>query len=174
MSKARKKRLLRRYVKSTNQKGINYFEKSFEVERSEKMPQIEWLDQYSVGVESIDNQHKELFARINKLLDACSQGEGKKVLPEVLDFLGDYVVFHFSTEEKYMKEYLYPHYTAHKNEHDNFVETYKKFREEIEKEGAGVAAVIKTNRLVVDWLKNHILGTDRKLGAFLKEKMQTK
>lgn len=108
MSKARKKRLLRRYVKSTNQKGINYFEKSFEVERSEKMPQIEWLDQYSVGVESIDNQHKELFARINKLLDACSQGEGKKVLPEVLDFLGDYVVFHFSTEEKYMKEYLYP------------------------------------------------------------------
>lgn len=73
-----------------------------------------------------------------------------------------------------MKEYLYPHYAAHKNEHDNFVETYKKFREEIEKEGAGVAAVIKTNRLVVDWLKNHILGTDRKLGAFLKEKMQTK
>jgi len=138
------------------------------------MPQIEWLDQYSVGVESIDNQHKELFERVNRLLNACAQGEGKKVLPEVLDFLGDYVVFHFSTEEKYMKEYLYPDYLTHKKEHDSFVETYKKFREEIEKEGAGVAAVIKTNKLIVDWLKNHILGTDRKLGFFLKErKMQT-
>lgn len=136
------------------------------------MPQIEWLDQYSIGVETIDNQHKELFERINRLLSACAQGEGKKVLPEVLNFLGEYVVFHFSTEEKYMREFLYPDYTWHKKEHDSFVDTYKRFREEIEKEGTGVSAVIKTNRLVVDWLKNHILGTDRKLGSFLKDKLK--
>ncbi len=136
------------------------------------MAQIEWRDQYSVGVSAIDEQHKELFNKVNRLLEACSRGEGQKVVKEVLDFLGNYVVFHFSTEEQYMSKYSYPDFAAHKKEHDDFVETYKKFRQELEKE-QGLSAVMKTNRLVVDWLKNHILMTDKKLGAFLKSKLNT-
>lgn len=38
---------------------------------------IEWTDELATGVNKIDNQHKELFKRINNLLDACNQGKGK-------------------------------------------------------------------------------------------------
>jgi len=32
------------------------------------MPAITWKEEYSVGIKTVDEQHKELFARINKLL----------------------------------------------------------------------------------------------------------
>jgi len=33
------------------------------------MPAITWKEEYSVGIKTVDEQHKELFARINKLFD---------------------------------------------------------------------------------------------------------
>jgi hemerythrin len=39
-----------------------------------------WSDNFSVGVSSIDEQHKELFHRTNRLLEACQEGRGKEVV----------------------------------------------------------------------------------------------
>ena len=39
---------------------------------------IEWKDEYSVGIQSIDQQHKIWVGLINKLHDAMKKGEGKK------------------------------------------------------------------------------------------------
>ncbi|MEZ0536981.1 bacteriohemerythrin [Caldicellulosiruptoraceae bacterium PP1] len=130
-----------------------------------------WASNFQTGIETIDEQHKELIDRVNKLLDACSQGEGKKVLPEVLDFLQNYVVEHFSTEENLMKKYYYPAYLTHKKEHDNFVATFKSLREEIDTKGTGLLITTRVNRLVVDWLKTHILYVDKQLGSYLKDKI---
>jgi len=50
------------------------------------VPAIVWKDEYSVGVKVIDDQHKELFRRVNKLFDDVSRGNVTTVL-ETLDFL---------------------------------------------------------------------------------------
>ncbi len=46
--------------------------------------------------------------------------------------LASYVDVHFGTEEKYMEEFKYPGYLAHKREHDKFAEKvldiYKDFQ----------------------------------------------
>jgi len=49
------------------------------------VPAIVWKDEYSVGVKVIDDQHKELFRRVNKLFDDVSRGNVTTVL-ETLDF----------------------------------------------------------------------------------------
>ena len=69
---------------------------------------IEWSDNLSTGVAEIDNQHKELFRRINDLFDACNQGKGKSEVAGVMEFLESYVVEHFGKEENYMKNTAMP------------------------------------------------------------------
>lgn len=132
-----------------------------------------WSSAYSVGVEVIDAQHRELFSRTNRLLEACQEGKGREVVGETLRFLEDYVKTHFSTEEGLMDKYAYPEALSHKKLHEGFMETLVKLKEEAAK-GAGLTLVTQVNKTVVDWWVNHILKVDKKLGAFLREKMAHK
>ncbi len=132
---------------------------------------IEWTEDLATGVDEIDNQHKGLFKRINNLLDACNHGKGKEEVKKVICFLEDYVITHFSEEEKHMAKYDYPEGLNHKKQHLEFMENFFTLRTQFEAEGPGVHIVVMTNHLVVDWLKNHIRKTDRALGSFLKTKI---
>ncbi len=129
---------------------------------------FEWKPALSVGVNDIDDQHKELFARVNKLLDATSQGKGKEEIGKIIDFLGAYVVTHFGTEEKYMLRLQYPHLSSHKAQHQQFLSEFSALKERFEKEGATSQLVILIQRRVCDWLMTHIGGTDKMLGSFLQ------
>lgn len=132
---------------------------------------IEWTERLRVGVEEIDNQHKELFKRINNLLDACTQGKGKDEVLNTLRFLDDYVTVHFTAEERLQQKYNYPDYVSHKAQHAEFIKNISDIKKAVEEEGAGLHLVIRTNRTVVDWLINHIGKMDKKVGALLKEKI---
>lgn len=132
---------------------------------------IEWTEDLATGSHKIDRQHKELFNRINALLEACRQGKGKSEVKEVVQFLDDYVVKHFSEEEKYMQKYDYPGYAKHKTQHLEFIDKFSELRRQIEHEGPGVDLVIKTNHMIVQWLVNHICQVDRSLGTFLKTRV---
>jgi len=132
---------------------------------------LEWTEDLATGSGEIDRQHKELFSRINALFEACRQGKGKAEVNEVVQFLDDYVVRHFSEEEKYMQKYDYPRYAAHKAQHLEFVENFSELRKQIEREGPGVHLVVKTNHMIVQWLVNHISKVDRALGTFLKTRV---
>lgn len=132
---------------------------------------IEWRKSYEVGVEKIDTQHKELFLKINNLLEACSARKGKEEVLNTIDFLGDYVITHFSDEEKLQRDNDYPEYKNHKAAHENFIKDYKKLKERMEEEGVSVNFIVSVNKVVVDWLINHIATADKAVGAFLKSKV---
>lgn len=132
---------------------------------------IEWTNDLATGVPEIDNQHKELFQKINNLLDACNHGKGKAKVIKVISFLEDYVITHFSEEEKYMAKYDYPDGLSHKKQHSEFMENFFRIKQQFEAEGPGVHIVLMTNHLIVEWLKNHIRKVDRALGSFLKTKI---
>jgi hemerythrin len=48
---------------------------------------MQWTEDLTVGVEAIDNQHKELFSRINSLADAIRQGKCTYIIHGVVTFL---------------------------------------------------------------------------------------
>jgi hemerythrin len=132
---------------------------------------IEWTSDLSVGVVEIDRQHQELFQRINRLFDACYQGTSKATVAEMIQFLADYVVSHFGTEEKYMIQFNYPDYATHKTHHQQFIASFQEVKNKLDTDGPGPHLVILTNRLVVSWLNAHIRNVDKLLGAFLKGKV---
>mgnify|MGYP000518944863 CR=1 FL=1 len=135
---------------------------------------IEWKKSYEIGVPEVDKQHEELFAAVNRLLDACNQGKGREEVESVIGFLEKYVITHFSTEERLQKRSGYPEYDRHKELHDNFIGDFTRLKEEISKEGINARTVIVVNRKVVDWLTGHIRKEDKKLGKFLSQKESQK
>lgn len=131
---------------------------------------IEWKDDLAVGVKEIDEQHKELFAKVNTLFDACNSGKGKDQIDSVIKYLQEYVVEHFGSEESLQKKYSYPGYEEHKAQHDKFIQDFLKLKEGIDKNGVTGLTIVQLNQVLVDWLIKHIRKTDKALAGFLKEK----
>lgn len=132
---------------------------------------IEWRTSYEIGIKKIDLQHKELFDKINDLLEACNAQKGKQEVFNTIKYLGNYVVTHFSDEEKLQKENDYPEYTNHKAAHDRFIKEYENLKGKLESEGVSLNFVITVNRVVIDWLIKHIGSADRAFADYLKTKV---
>ncbi len=132
------------------------------------MALIEWSENYSVKVKTIDNQHKKLVDLINELHGAMREAHGKDVLGKILNELTEYTVFHFSTEEKLMNDNGYAGYVAHKAEHDKLTKQVIELNGNL-KSGKGVISQ-EVLFFLKDWLLNHIAVTDKKYSLFLNNK----
>jgi hemerythrin len=130
---------------------------------------IQWRDSLAIGVEAIDNQHKELLLRFASLLEACHAGNGIDELKKLQGFLDEYVHTHFNDEEALQKLHRYPDYEAHRAEHHYFIEQLNKLKLETESEGVSTHHVVETNNMLLKWLLNHISKVDLALGVFLRD-----
>jgi len=130
----------------------------------------EWSKELEVGVDTIDAQHRQLFAAINSLLPG-EEAASPEEIPEVLAFLEDYVISHFGMEEVYMRRLTYPGYPFHKNEHVQFINGFYDLRDEFDTDGGSPEVADKLGRFLGDWLVNHIGKVDKALGRFLQEKL---
>lgn len=136
---------------------------------------MEWTQDLSVGVEEIDEQHKELFKRIKNLVDAIKNAECKYVIDGTISFLEEYAGSHFAVEEKYMEESRYEDLQQHKVQHAIFLNSLaelKKQSAEPRVKGSSYDLSVTTNQMVVDWIISHIVRIDKKLGEFLKSRGQ--
>lgn len=130
---------------------------------------IEFNKSLITGNELIDTQHRELIERVNKLTGECAAGREKNSAIQTLDFLMDYVDFHFSAEEKLQEENSYPLLDAHKKQHEHFAGAVDSLREMLEEEeGPSDAFVAAVKKNVVDWLLNHIQVWDKQVAEFIR------
>ena len=67
---------------------------------------VEFDKSLVTGNAMIDEQHKELIGKIDKLIACCEQGGGKVEAIKMLDYLSEYTDFHFGEEEK-LQEVLF-------------------------------------------------------------------
>lgn len=130
---------------------------------------IEWTESLSVGVETIDKQHRELFDTVNKFMEAMGQNRGKVSVIETLEFLEKYVVVHFGTEEKYMDRTGYPHSKAHKREHNAFVNEFQDIKDRFlgHNKPTYLTLQVEIGHRLVKWLLDHISENDITLGRYL-------
>ena len=120
------------------------------------------------GIESIDAQHRELFARVNRLIEASRARRSKEEVGHLLDFLGSYVVEHFASEEEAMAAHAYPRAEAHQGEHRQFVKELEALRKESRAEGPTPLLVMHVTSRTTEWLREHIYRTDRLLGDWIR------
>jgi len=127
---------------------------------------IEWTPNLTVGVASIDQQHKTLFDKANQLFEAGKNNKTKEFISELLDFLDEYTKQHFSSEENYMRSINYPAYTEQKKMHTDFIAALAKLKKDYQESGGNILVILNANQMVVDWLLKHISFEDKKIGTF--------
>ncbi len=121
---------------------------------------ITWNDSYSVGVSSIDNQHKKLCDLVNQLHDAMGAGKGTDIVGSIIAETVKYTQQHFAYEENYMKSINYPLLSQHKLLHQKLIAEVADLQKKVtNKERINVIA---TCQFLKDWLTSHILKEDKK------------
>ena len=127
---------------------------------------MRWLDLYATGIEKLDRQHESLTDLLNALNESYRGNKPRDVLLFRLDQLIEAVHAHFTDEEIMMKERGYPDLDLHKSEHDFLLSQAAHFREEFASEK--VALTESMMDYLRDWLRDHILISDRRMARFLK------
>lgn len=127
-----------------------------------------WKDEYSVGINSIDLQHKKLINLINQLQTAVKYSTGEDFEREALNELVDYTKTHFTYEEGMMEQNGYPDFEAHKTQHVNMIKKVEEVLAEYEKDSD--TAMENALNYLSEWLINHINGTDKEYSSFMISK----
>lgn len=114
---------------------------------------LHWKDDYLLNIEEIDDQHKELF-RIAE--DAFNLLKNEYLIDKydrivaLINELKNYTVFHFSSEEEYMRSIGYQDLLSHRVEHQKFIETINNIDlEEVDESQDEYILSIHTDKLIV-------------------------
>lgn len=130
------------------------------------MPIMKWVDDYSVQVDELDQQHQKLIELINLLHDEMRQGKGRESLGRILEKLIEYTRIHFATEEDWMARAGYAGLAAHREEHRALTRQV----EDLQNQHRAGSRTLSLDVMVFlkDWLVNHIQKTDQKYTGVLK------
>jgi hemerythrin-like metal-binding protein len=132
------------------------------------MPIVSWSDKYSVNVEEIDLQHQKLIELVNNLHSSVESRISKKELEQLLIELVEFTRFHFSTEDKYMKEYDFPGFAEHYKEHNALLNHMDNLVSAVS--NGKTPTFYSDYDISSDWALTHITGHDKVLGKFLNSK----
>lgn len=126
---------------------------------------LEWKDEYSVGIDSIDQQHRKLVNLINQLQTAVNYSTGEEFEREALDELVNYTKTHFTFEEGLMEQNDYPDFESHRAQHKYMIQKVEAVLAEYEKDRD--TAMNNALNYLSEWLINHINGTDKEYSSYL-------
>lgn len=128
---------------------------------------IRWTEEWAIGEPRIDEQHKELFARVDALMEAVGSTARKELVADTLAFLEVYVLRHFRDEERIMQEAGYPALDQHKAQHSSFLDDYGRLKIAFESGGVTSSLAADVSNQVCAWLLHHVGKTDRAFGQYL-------
>jgi len=124
---------------------------------------LKWKDEYSIGIELIDAQHKHIIEIGN---DAFSLLKNKfsldkySKIAQVIEDLRQYTRYHFKCEEEYMLKIKYPNYHSQKTEHDDFLKKVYAYNLDgiDQNQDKYIEDLIS---FILNWIIDHVLQKDK-------------
>lgn len=126
-----------------------------------------WTSNLLTGHEMIDEQHQKLFLHFDELHELVRVGKGHEEIINLIDFLEEYIKFHFDSEMEIQEKTNYPGVEDHKRLHAMFRKQVAILANEAKENGVDDKLLIKVNVTVVDWLRGHIGDEDKKFVDYL-------
>ena len=133
------------------------------------MKNLVWDDSLSVEVDEIDEDHRRLVDLFNLLNQSVEEGDDADYIEALLEELISCTIWHFRHEERLMLKYKYDGFAVHKAEHRDLIDSAKALQEKFLDENKEL-----TNdaiEFLANWLTEHILGQDMRLGFYLMREM---
>ncbi len=127
---------------------------------------LAWQEEYSTGIDTIDEEHREIFQNAKSLYKCLFDNIASDDTSTLLHALFKTTQAHFETEESLMQVHRYPSLEAHATSHKRILGTLARIIERYDT--SKVVSKKEVGILIKDDVMTHILTEDRKLGVFLK------
>ncbi|PKD41427.1 bacteriohemerythrin [Methylomonas sp. BW4-1] len=124
------------------------------------MNEFVWENQYLLGNEAVDQQHREIFDLANQLVSS----KDTQALAENIMLLYQHVREHFQAEEAFMKQHDYPEYQHHVQTHNVMLEKLIAFSQGIHQQKR---QEIDVSGFMRDWI-THMAEEDAAINTYLK------
>lgn len=132
-----------------------------------ELPRLEWNGSLSVGVQSIDDQHRQLFELLDELQRANTEDREASLRLEIVDDLIDHTKIHLAFEETLLARHGYPDLVPHRAAHARLAAQVE-VHAAVAQSGAGPLGG-ELYFFLRTWLNGHICGTDRLYSRFLND-----
>lgn len=130
---------------------------------------MKWKNEYSIGIEPIDEQHKMLFQMVGDFQAVLNDGNGERTYSLLLGTLDAYVRSHFSIEEQCMTQHRCPVAEKNKNAHAELIETLSEYQQRYNASGYNYVEASRLVDTLEQWLADHICRIDMHLKKCVKK-----
>jgi len=130
------------------------------------MSYLQWKAAYSVGIDSMDVEHREMIELINAVY---AELEGRRDAGAIEGFLGEVhgaIASHFALEERIMRESGYEEYIAHKNDHEALLDQILDMMDASFEDAQTGFTLLEEN--LSSWFGNHFVSFDARLHGKLR------
>ena len=130
------------------------------------MKLLNWKPEYSVGIESVDFEHREMIALINRIY---AEMQGHNDVASIEEFLGDVhaaIAAHFALEERAMRQHDYAEYTEHKADHEELLDQIRDLMDGVQRDPS--RGIPKLQKDLADWFAAHFSTFDARLHGKLQ------
>lgn len=148
-----------------------YHANVFACSAAEEMKELEWKDEYLVGITAIDFQHRRIFDCILSIAAEPPDSDGLSAEAEMIRLLG-LLQEHFSLEESMMRTLHYPDLESHIEEHRKFHANVHDLAQRSLRRKGGVSR--EAIKITHKWLEEHIMRDDKHYVDFLSNPHQKK
>ncbi len=128
--------------------------------------EISWNARYDTGIQTIDEQHQELFRIVDQLRRQVQDGADRGGIEALLKDLVACSERHFAAEETLMGQFGYPDLTQHVSEHASMLTSLHELLNKFQESQQVLALMVPT--FMEGWLKHHISDGDFGFVTFLK------
>jgi len=131
------------------------------------MSLLQWVSGYSLGIASVDHEHREMIEMINHVYDQMERSAHTDAIEAALEDIYAGIAAHFALEERYMREAGYAEYEAHKENHEELLDEIRDLMDSFTEDPESGRKRLKES--LADWFGVHFATFDARLHDQLGE-----
>ncbi len=125
------------------------------------MSLLQWKQEYSVGIESMDDEHREMIDLINSVYAKLDAKSDALQIETCLGDIFNTISMHFALEERIMRFHNYAEFGAHKEDHEDLLDQIRDLMDDFVNDPDAGAVALEMR--LSDWFEVHFATFDARL-----------
>ena len=129
------------------------------------MSLMQWKPEYSVGIDSMDDEHREMINLINEIYEKLESELDTDQIEQCLGDIFSTISMHFALEERLMQKSNYAEYQAHKDDHEDLLDQIRDLMDDFAGDTSSGATMLEQS--LSNWFAGHFSTFDARLHGVL-------
>ncbi|MDZ4731027.1 MAG: hemerythrin family protein [Xanthomonadales bacterium] len=126
---------------------------------------VQWKSSFSLGIPSVDLEHREMIGLINEAYQRLEGREEPAAIEAMLGEIHAGIAAHFALEERLMRESGYGEYSAHKDDHERLLDQIMGLMDDYANDPQAGREQLQLG--LSDWFSVHFASFDARLHGVL-------